>query len=48
MYRNTLISTTSIDGKTMQILTETRIKHTTEGNNAKKSGMGLLGGTGGG
>ena len=47
VYRNTLISTTSIDGKTMQILTETRIKHTTEGNNAKKSGMGLLGGTGG-
>jgi len=30
LYKNTLISTTSIDGKTMNLLTETRIKHTQE------------------
>lgn len=30
LYKNTLISTTSIDGKTMNLLTETRIKHTSE------------------
>jgi len=45
VHRNTLISTTSIDGKTMNLLTETRIKHSTEGAQAKK---GILGGGGGG
>jgi hypothetical protein len=36
-FKNTLISTTSIDGKTMNILTETRIKQTTESTDAKKT-----------
>jgi hypothetical protein len=39
VHKNTLISTTSIDGKTMNLLTETRIKHTTEGAQAKKGGF---------
>ena len=36
-FKNTLISTTSIDGKMMNIVTETSIKHTTESKDAKKA-----------
>ena len=46
MYRNTLTSTTSIDGKTMYLLTETRVRHTTTENRDAKKGFG--GGRGGG
>ena len=46
LHRNTLIATTSIDGRMLNVLTETRIKHTTEAKVAKKSGFG--GGDGGG
>lgn len=46
VHKNTLISTTSIDGKTMHLLTETRIKHSSEATMAKKQG--LFGGGGGG
>jgi hypothetical protein len=46
LHRNTLIATTSIDGRMLNVLTETRIKHTTEAKIAKKSGFG--GGGGGG
>ena len=46
LHRNTLIATTSIDGRMLNVLTETRIKHTTEAKFAKKSGFG--GGDGGG
>ena len=35
-HRNTLISTTSIDGKTMNLLTENRVRYTHEGKDAKK------------
>lgn len=42
VHRNTLISTTSIDGRMLNVLTETRIKHTTEARMAKKGG--ILGG----
>jgi uncharacterized membrane protein YgcG len=52
LHRNTLIATTSIDGRMLNVLTETRIKHTTEQNMAKKSGGfgggGNDGGSGGG
>jgi uncharacterized membrane protein YgcG len=52
LHRNTLIATTSIDGRMLNVLTETRIKHTTEQNMAKKSGGfgggGNAGGSGGG
>ena len=48
IHRNTLISTTSIDGKTLDILTQTRIKHTTEAKQAKKGGFGGDAGGGGG
>jgi len=53
LHRNTLIATTSIDGRMLNVLTETRIKHTTEQNMAKKSGGfggggGQDGGSGGG
>ncbi|MBM3910327.1 MAG: hypothetical protein FJ356_01605 [Thaumarchaeota archaeon] len=45
IHRNTLISTTSIDGKMLQILTESRIRHMTEVRAAKKNfGGGLFGG----
>jgi hypothetical protein len=37
LHRNTLISTTSIEGRMLNVLTETRIKHTTEAKVAKKS-----------
>ena len=47
LHRNTLIATTSIDGRMLNVLTETRIKHTTEAKMAKKSGFGG-GGDGGG
>lgn len=47
MYRNTLTSTTSIDGKTMYLLTETRVRHTTTENRDAKKGFGG-GGRGGG
>ena len=40
LHRNTLIATTSIDGRMLNVLTETRIKHTTEAKMAKKGGMG--------
>ena len=46
LYRNTLTSTTSIDGKKMHLLTETRIRHTTNENRDAKKGVG--GGGGGG
>ena len=46
VHRNTLISTTSIDGKTLDILTQTRIKHTTESKEAMKNFMGAGGGGG--
>ena len=51
LHRNTLIATTSIDGRMLNVLTETRIKHTTD--MAKKSGGfggggGQDGGSGGG
>ena len=45
LHRNTLISTTSINGQTLNMLTETRIKHTTESKQAKK-GFGMGGGGG--
>lgn len=45
VYKNTLISTTSIDGKTMQVLTETRIKQTVEDRSPAKK---IMGGGGGG
>lgn len=45
LHRNTLIATTSIDGRMLNVLTETRIKHTTESKVAKKS---VFGGGGGG
>ena len=48
LRRNTLIATTSIDGRMLNVLTETRIKHTTEAKVAKKSGFGGGGGDGGG
>ena len=53
LHRNTLIATTSIDGRMLNVLTETRIKHTTEQKMAKKSGGfggggGQDGGSGGG
>jgi|TARA_B110001454_G_scaffold100401_1_gene94798 uncharacterized membrane protein YgcG len=48
LHRNTLIATTSIDGRMLNVLTETRIKHTTEAKIAKKSGFGGGGGDGGG
>ena len=48
LHRNTLIATTSIDGRMLNVLTETRIKHTTEAKVAKKSGFGGGGGDGGG
>lgn len=47
LHRNTLISTTSINGQTINMLTETRIKHTTEAKTAKK-GFSMPGGGGGG
>jgi hypothetical protein len=40
LYRNTLTSATSIDGKTMHLLTETRIRHTTTENRDAKKGFG--------
>lgn len=40
LYKNTLISTTSIDGKTMNLLTETRIKHTSEDRTDPRGKMG--------
>ena len=46
LHRNTLIATTSIDGRMLNVLTETRVKHTTEQKMAKKSG-GFGGGNGG-
>jgi hypothetical protein len=46
VYKNTLISTTSIDGKTMNVLTETRIKQTMSDTSPIKKVMG--GGGGGG
>ena len=48
LHRNTLIATTSIDGRMLNVLTETRIKHTTEAKIAKKSAFGGGGGDGGG
>jgi hypothetical protein len=48
LHRNTLIATTSIDGRMLNVLTETRIKHTTEAKMAKKGGFGSGGGDGGG
>ena len=42
-YIKELISTTSINGQTLNMLTETRIKHTTESKQAKK-GFGMGGG----
>jgi hypothetical protein len=48
LHRNTLIATTSIDGRMLNVLTETRIKHTTEAKVAKKSGFGGGGDGGGG
>jgi uncharacterized membrane protein YgcG len=48
LHRNTLIATTSIDGRMLNVLTETRIKHTTEAKIAKKSGFGGGGGDSGG
>ena len=48
LHRNTLIATTSIDGRMLNVLTETRIKHTTEAKVAKKSGFGGGGGDQGG
>jgi hypothetical protein len=48
LHRNTLIATTSIDGRMLNVLTETRIKHTTEASVAKKSGFGGGGDKGGG
>ena len=47
LHRNTLISTTSINGQTLNLLTETRIKHTTESKAAKK-GFSMPSGQGGG
>ena len=47
LHRNTLISTTSINGQTLNMLTETRIKHTTESKAAKK-GFSMPSGGGGG
>ena len=47
LHRNTLISTTSIDGRMLNVLTETRIKHTTESKMAKKQPFGGGGGDGG-
>ena len=40
LYRNTLTSTTSIEGKTMHLLPETRIRHTTLENRDAKKGFG--------
>ena len=49
LHRNTLIATTSIDGRMLNVLTKTRIKHTTEAKMAKKGGgFGGGGGDGGG
>lgn len=48
LHRNTLISTTSINGQTLNLLTETRIKHTTESKAAKKGFSMPSGGQGGG
>jgi|TARA_B110000240_G_C13096940_1_gene282501 hypothetical protein len=48
LHRNTLIATTSIDGRMLNVLTETRIKHTTEAKIAKKSAFGGGGDGGGG
>jgi hypothetical protein len=48
LHRNTLIATTSIDGRMLNVLTETRIKHTTEAKMAKKGGGFGGGGDGGG
>ena len=48
LYRYTLTSTPSIDGKTMHLLTETRIRHTTLENRDAKKGFGGGGGQGGG
>lgn len=48
LYKNTLISTTSIDGKTMNLLTETRIKHTSEDKHILAGGGGGHKGGGGG
>ena len=45
LYRNTLTSTTSIDGKTMNLSTETRVRYRHEGKEAKR---GLFGGGGDG
>ena len=36
IHRNTLISTTSIDGKTMNLITETRVRYKHEGKEAKR------------
>ena len=47
LHRNTLIATTSIDGRMLNVLTETRLHHTTEAKMAKKGGFGG-GGDGGG
>ena len=44
LYRNTLTSTTSIEGKTMHLLTETRIRHTTTENRDAKKGFSGKGG----
>ena len=48
VYRNTLTSTTSIEGKTMYLLTETRVRHTTTENRDAKKGFGGGGGGQGG
>ena len=40
LFRNTQTSTTSIEGKTMHLLTETRIRHTTLENRDAKKGFG--------
>ena len=48
LNRHTLIATTSIDGRMLNVLTETRIKHTTEAKMAKNVGFGGGGGDGGG
>ena len=45
IHRNTLISTTSIDGKTMNLITETRGRYKHEGKEAKR---GMFGGGGDG
>mgnify|MGYP001046657811 FL=1 len=45
VHRNTLISTTSIDGKTMNLITETRVRYRHEGKEAKR---GMFGGGGDG